>query len=396
MNNLILNTKNQEFINKNINSEITRLILKGTPDSLVDTAEIIEQIEAKKRCKKKLPTWFSAKNIYYPNKLNIEQTSSEVTAKHKATLVTGSSLIDLTGGFGVDCFYFSKSIKEVTHCEINENLSNIVAHNYKQLNVKNINCISVNGIDVLKNTNKTFDWIYIDPSRRDNIKGKVFLLSDCLPNVPKFLDAYFKYSKNVIVKTSPLLDIASGIKELKHVKAIHVVAVNNEVKELLWILEHDFINNIEIKTVNILKQSKVHFNFYLNEESLATNEFSKPLNYLYEPNAAILKAGAFEYIGEKLNLKKLHKHSHLYTSLDIIDFPGRAFEIEKVIKYNKKQFKQDVKINKANITVRNFPETVSQIRKRLSIKDGGDYYLFFTTDMDNNKIIIVTKKTKTQ
>ncbi|WP_044397607.1 hypothetical protein [Lacinutrix sp. Hel_I_90] len=392
MNTSILNTEIQEFIENNINSDTTALILKGTSFPHVNTLEIVEQIEAKKRCEKKLPTWFSAKNIYYPNKLNIEQTSSEATAKYKARLVEGDSLIDLTGGFGVDCFYFSKRIEQVTHCELNSHLSEIVAYNFKQLNTKNITCYAKDGIEILKSSEQLFDWIYVDPSRRNAIKGKIFLLKDCLPNVPQFLELFFKQAKQVMIKTSPLLDISSGINELQAVKAIHIVAINNEVKELLWLLDPDFKGSIEIKTINIQKESEAHFNFYLNEESEATSSLSKPLSYLYEPNAAILKAGAFEILAEKLQLKKLHKHSHLYTSEKLMEFPGRRFEVEQVSAYNKKQFKRQLKMTKANVTTRNFPETVQQIREKLALKDGGNDYLFFTTDLNNNKIIIATKK----
>lgn len=394
MNIELLNTEIQEFINTNINSNITDLVLKGSPFPNIKIAEIVEQIEAKKRCKYKLPTWYSTKNIYFPNKLNIEQTSSEITAKYKASLIKGKNLIDLTGGFGIDSFYFSKRLENITHCELNTSLSQIVNYNYKHLKVKNIKCIANDGIETLKHLNQNFDWIYIDPSRRDNTKNKVFLLNDCVPDIPKYLELIFKHSKNVMIKTSPLLDITSGINELRFVKAIHIVAVNNEVKELLWILKKGFTEEIEIKTLNITKEKEIRFDFYINEESQAQALLSEPLTYLYEPNASILKAGAFNIIAEKLNLNKLHKHSHLYTSKRLMDFPGRSFKIINIIPYNKKRFKQELKIKKANITTRNFPETVKQIRKKLSLKDGGDDYLFFTRDINNDRVIIITKKTK--
>lgn len=394
MNKAILNNEIQEYIENNINSSITDLILKGTNFNNIKTTEIVEQIEAKKRSKKKLPTWFHTKNIYFPNKLNIEQTSSETTAVYKASLVSGERLIDLTGGFGVDSFYFSKKIKNVIHCEINRTLSELVSYNYKQLEVDNINCIAKNGIQVLNEIQYSLSWIFIDPSRRDDIKGKVFLLKDCIPNVPEHLSILFKHTDNVMIKTSPLLDISSTINELKYVKNLHVVAVNNEVKELLWILKHNYTKDIEIKTLNIKKGTKDCFNFSLKKEAEAKENYSEPLSYLYEPNAAILKAGAFKYLAEKLNLKKLHKHSHLYTSNKLVKFPGRCFTIKVVTHYNKKIFKREFKEKKANITTRNFPYSVNQIRSKLSLKDGGEDYLFFTTDIDNNKIIIVTKKAK--
>jgi hypothetical protein len=368
-------------------------LLSGVPFKHLDSKLIIQQIEAKKRSEKKLPTWFDSENIYYPNKLNIEQTSSEITAKYKATLVSGSALIDLTGGFGVDTFYFSKQVEQVTHCEIDSELSEIVKHNYKALKVSNIKCINANGIDELKRINQPFDWIYIDPSRRDDTNQKVFLLYDCSPNIKTFQGLFLKYAKNVMIKTSPLLDISATLLNLSHVKEVHIVAVNNEVKELLWILECDYDGDVYIKTINIQKKTSQNFKFIFEEEPSAKVDYSTPSSYLYEPNASILKSGAFNSVGTILNISKLHKHSHLYTSEKLIEFPGRAFKVEKSIPFNKKQFAKE-KINKANITTRNFPLSVHNIRKKLRIKDGGSTYLFFTTDMTNTKIILICSKIK--
>ncbi|MCT4629611.1 class I SAM-dependent methyltransferase [Winogradskyella sp.] len=393
MNKTILHTEIQEFINSNLNSDISNLLLKGIHFEDIDSKTIIEQIEAKKRCEKKLPTWFNTENIYYPNKLNIEQTSSEITAKYKANLISGKSLIDLTGGFGVDTYHFSKKAESVTHCEVDTELSEIVKHNYQVLKAKNINCLNENGIDALKRIDKPFDWIYIDPSRRDNSKNKVFLLSDCAPNIKTFKDLFLKYAKNVMVKTSPLLDITATKQDLKHVKELHVVAVNNDVKELLWILEQNYKDDFLIKSVNITKSKNETFEFFYNEELSSPADYSKPLTYLYEPNSAILKAGAFNILSRKLNSFKLHKHSHLYTTEKPIDFPGRQFVIEKVIPFNKKEFAKK-RITKANVTTRNFPLSVNEIRKKLKIKDGGNIYLFFTTDVNNSKIILLCSKAK--
>jgi len=389
----ILNIEIQDFINTHLKSDISNLILKGISFDFVDTKEIIEQIEAKKRCEKKLPTWFHTNNIYYPNKLNIEQTSSEITAKHKADLVSGKSLIDLTGGFGIDAYYFSKLIEKVTHCEINSKLSEIVEYNYKTLEATNINCINKSGIDVIKELDQSFDWIYIDPSRRDNSKQKVFLLSDCEPNVKTFQGLFLKYAMHVMIKTSPLLDITATLLDLKNVKEIHIIAVNNEVKELLWILERNYNDNIAIKTVNLQKENTQNFEFNFEDEPTSEAKYQLPLTYLYEPNAAILKAGAFNIVSQQLHIEKLHKHSHLYTSKDLIDFPGRIFKIEKQLPFNKKLFAKE-KIVKANITTRNFPLAVNDIRKKLKIKDGGNIYLFFTTNLNEEKIILICSKSK--
>ncbi|MBC7440546.1 MAG: RsmD family RNA methyltransferase, partial [Flavobacterium sp.] len=210
MNKSILNIDIQLFINNNISNSIVDLALQKNPFPKENWTEILNQIASKSKAKNKLPTWFSSENIIYPAKISVEQTSSETTANYKSTLVSGENLIDLTGGFGVDDFYFSKKIKNVVHCEINENLSEIVQHNFEILKARNIKCYFGDSLDILKNLNTQFDWIYIDPSRRNDVKGKVFMLKDCLPNVPELLDLYFKFSDNILVKTAPILDISAG------------------------------------------------------------------------------------------------------------------------------------------------------------------------------------------
>ena len=391
-NKAILDSDIQDFINANINSDISKLALKGIPFSEHLKQDIFTQIEAKKRCQKKLPTWFNTPNIYYPTKLNIEQTSSEITAKYKANLVSGKALIDLTGGFGVDSLYFAKTIQSVVHCDINKTLSEIVAYNASILKIKNSSFYPQNGIEVLQNITTKLDWIYVDPSRRNDIKGKVFLLKDCLPNIPEHLNFLFTKAKNVLIKTSPLLDLTSGINELQNVKSIHCVAVNNEVKELLWVLEEGFEGAITINTVNLKNYEEQEFSFLLGDENKEDPDYSQPLTYLYEPNAAILKSGAFNSVASQLKLFKLHKHAHLYTSDTLIKFPGRIFKIETSINYNKKEFNKKIGLKQANITTRNFPESVAKIREKLKIKDGGKNYLFFTTNLDNSKITILCSK----
>lgn len=392
MNLELLNIKNQEFINNHLNSEVSKLILKGTHSKTTSIRELIEQIEAKNKCKKKLSTWFNTKNIYYPNKLNIEQTSSEIAAHYKSNLISGNSIIDLTGGFGVDAYYFSKQFKNVVHCEIDEKLSNMVTHNYKYLGVKNITTINQDGLEYLKTLNKIVDCLYIDPSRRHNIKGKVFYLNDCLPNVPENLDFLFKHSKNILVKASPMLDISIGISELQQVKTIHIIAIKNEVKEVLFHLEANYKGNINIQTVNIALDGNQLFNFVLNEEKHAIANYNTVSNYLYEPNRALLKSGAFNLISSKLKISKLHKHSHLYTSEVLIDFPGRQFKVLNSIPYNKKAVHRAIGNTKVNISTRNFPESPQQIKTKFKLKDGGNLYLFFTTQGDGEKMVLVCEK----
>ncbi|WP_293873110.1 class I SAM-dependent methyltransferase [Flavobacterium sp.] len=383
----------QDLISQNLTVDVTKLALQKNKFSNQDWIAILNQITAKQKALTKLPTWFNTKNIIYPSKVSVEQTSSEKTADYKSKLVSGSTLIDMTGGLGVDDYYFAQRIQQVIHCEINPELSQIVAYNYEQLHVKNIQCLTGDSADIIKKLNQKFDWIYIDPSRRNESKGKVFMLNDCSPNVPELLDFYFNFSDKIMIKTAPILDITAGLSELKNVSSIHVVALENEVKELLWVLQKSYNQSITIIAVNLLKNNSEYFSFYLSSNTVL-DEHSLPEKYLYEPNAAIMKAAGFKEITTQFEVKKLHQHSHLYTSKNLIDFPGRIFEILKKLDYNKQNMKSIFKGEKANITTRNFPETVDYIRNKWAIKDGGDLFCFFTTDMNNDKIVLLCNKLK--
>ena len=387
----LLNVAVQDYINANIGVSISTLALKKNPFPDVEWVSVLQQVEAKTRAKEKLPTWFNTKDILYPSKISVEQTSSERTANYKSTLVSGNSLIDLTGGFGVDDYYFAKKVEHVVHCEINQALSAIVKHNFNQLKAQNISCYHGDSLETLLRLDKKWDWIYIDPSRRSDAKGKVFLLKDCLPNVPANLENYFKYANSILIKTAPLLDLKAGLSELQNVKTIHVVALENEVKELLWELHKGYMGNTNIKTVNLVKEETEKFEFVLNENKEVAS-YSLPQSYLYEPNSAIMKSGGFDEVSTVYKINKLHKHSHLYTTDVLINFPGRKFKINQVFNYNKTEMKSFLSGKQANITTRNFPDTVESIRKKWKIKDGGNSYCFFTTDENNNKIVLICTK----
>jgi len=386
LNKELLHTEVQEYIDSNLKTDLPNLVLKGSPFNGISIQTLAEQILSKSKCISKLPTWYAAKNIYYPKPINIEQTSSELTAHHKSTLISGESLIDLTGGLGVDAYFFSKKIDQVTHCEIDKELSLIVVHNFSQMGVRNVDCKNEDGISYLQNSNRNFDWIYIDPSRRNELKTKVFRLEDCLPDVTAHLDTFLEHTSNVMIKLSPFLDISSTITRLQFVKEVHIVAVKNDVKELIMLIEKGYQGACKLKALNIVKDKKDLFEG--TYPSQAIPNFSLAKKYLFEPNSAILKSGLFNEVSFQLNLYKLHINSHLYTSDVLIDFPGRSFEIKKVYKYNRKQLKKEFGAKKANITTRNFYESVAQIRKKTGIKEGGNDYLFFTTDMEEKAVMI--------
>lgn len=385
-----LSTDLQLFISNHLNKDINELALQKNPFPEYEWKWILNQIQAKKKAQKKLPTWFETNGIIFPTSLSIEQTSSEILAQYKASLVSGDSLIDLTGGFGIDDFYFAQSFKNVIHCELNQELSEVVTHNFKVLATNSITTISGDSLEYLQNSNEKFDWIYVDPARRDEAKSKVFLLKDCVPNVVDLQDFLLSKSNHILIKVAPLLDLNAIFNELNHVKKIYIVALYNEVKELLIEIEKDFNQQPKLIAVNHLNdETIISHEFDLNDDEFSP--LSNPLTYLYEPFSSYLKTGLYNKLANQFLVKKLHKHSHLYTSNELIDFPGRIFKIEKIIPYNKKELKP-FENQKWNITTRNFPLKVEEIRKKHKLKDGGEIYAFFTTDLNNDKIVIVCKK----
>ncbi|EDM43069.1 hypothetical protein SCB49_12629 [unidentified eubacterium SCB49] len=390
MNTAVLAPHIQKFI-KSYKGDLSKLAFSGSPFPEVTVQDLLQQIEGRLKANKKLDYLLEVDDIYFPPKINLEQTSSQQTALYKASLIIGEELADVTGGLGIDTFHFSKNTKNVDYFELNEDLVTIAKHNFDKLDAPNISVVNGNGLALL-NTEKKYDTIYIDPSRRTESKQKVFFLNDCLPNVPKHIDELLNHCTLLMIKTSPMLDIQVGLQELKNVSEIHVVAVNNEVKELLWLCKPNAVAHVQIKTINIKNSENECFNFQLNTVSQST--YSSPSTYLYEPNAAILKAGGFSHISDKKGLFKLHQHTHLFTSEMLMDFPGRRFKIVEVIPYSKKEMKANIAGIKANVTTRNFTETVAAIRKKWKLKDGGDTYLFFSTLHDNSKVVIKCEKIK--
>ncbi|MDF1673082.1 MAG: class I SAM-dependent methyltransferase [Vicingaceae bacterium] len=382
--------KEQEFIKLHLNKKVSEIALLLSKRSDLDKDYIINQINGLQKAKNKLPEFYKNTDIIYPATISIEQCSSEQTATYKSKIINGKSLVDLTGGFGIDSFYFSKNFKEVTYLEPNTTLFNTVSDNFKTLQANNITPINKTAEDFLNSNTQKFDIGYIDPSRR-NENQKVFMLADCIPNIVELQGEIFKIAPQIIVKTSPILDIKQSIKELKTVSEIWIVSVNNECKEVLFLLRKNSTSEIKINTVNLGNQNQ-DFSFTFNEEEVANVEHSDLLNYLYEPNVSILKAGAFKSICFKYGVKKIAPNTHLYTSEHIVkDFPGRTFKIEQVLSYQPKTFKK-LGLKHANVSCRNFKDSVEQVKKKLNLKDGGDIYLFATTNNLGKPILILNSK----
>jgi len=386
MNPAILDEAVQHFINTHLKDDVHKLAMSSSPFAHVSAQELAGQILAKRRSEKKLPSWFNTSGIYYPPMISIEQCSSEKTAAYKSSLIEGDHVLDLTGGFGVDCFAFSKKAKKVTHCELIPELSMIAAHNARQLQVSNMEFLNTDGLTFLANTTGNFGTIYIDPARRGK-SGKVFMLKDCSPNVVEHLDLLLSKAKRVIIKTSPLLDLSAGIDELKHVAEVQIISVKNECKELLFILDAGSNNphpkitsvtiNAQIKKVSFDRSSRNsepgidHVTTESNEQ--AENNHKR---YLYEPDVALLKSGAFNTIGEMFKLKKLDVQSHLYISDQINpEFPGRIFELNETL--TKKELKKQKDLF-GNVIVRNYPAKPEDLIKAFKIKPSQDEFLIFT------------------
>lgn len=393
VNSAILSDKVQLFIEEHQDADTAKLALKGSPFPDVSVRELMQQIQGKQKSKKKLPLWYNSSKIIYPPLLNLSQTSSEKTARYKSGLISGKNLVDITGGFGIDFFFLSEKFEKSSHCEINPELSDITRHNYKMM-AKKPNAVFYNedGIAFLKKADQETDWIYADPGRRSETSGRVFRLEDCQPNILEHLDLLRSKSKHILLKTSPLLDITQGIHQLQSVESIHIVAVKNEVKELLWIVGQDKNTNPPISCINLKSQNTERFKTSLLEENQQMISYADEFgNYLYEPNAAILKAGFFKSVAAVFNLHKIAVNSHLYTSDYRLDFPGRRFLIKEVLPARKKELKA-AGISRGNVTARNFPLSPEEIKKKFKISDGGSSYLFFTQNNSGKKLVVHTEK----
>lgn len=370
------------------------LMLKSKRYSHLPLQEIVQQIKSRQKAFHKLPEWYNKEGIIFPPSLSMEQCSSEISARFKVSLVSGNSMIDLTGGTGVDTYYFSEKFKSSIYVERDPLLCDIARHNFAVLS-RNIFVKNFEAIHYLDVIIEPVDFIYIDPARRNDNRQKVFLLEDCEPNVVQIQERLLMLANSVMVKTSPMLDISLGQKDLNHVKSITIVAIGNEVKEVLYLLEGNWSGATEISAVNLDKNTgsvEEKFVFKMSEEQEAISNYALPSKYIYEPNSAVLKSGAFKLVGKRFNLFKLHLHSHLYTSNELVVFPGRVFECLAVAPYQKKAILKHLSLGKANISTRNFPESVEAIRRKTGLKDGGEFFLFATTNLEEKLVVLICRK----
>ena len=376
----ILNKEVQNYINANLETDLHSLLLKKSPFSDVSMQEMVQQIKGKKVAHRKFP-FLLKENIVFPPNLNLEQASSQSTAEFKADNLHGKKFLDLTCGFGIDAYFLSQNFEEITLVEKNPELLDVVKHNWKILN-KKATFVNENLEHFLAKNSERFDVIYLDPARRDSEKNKKFLLEDLSPNLLEIQDQLLEISSQIIIKLSPLIDISYLISVLKNVAKIQIIAVRNEVKELIVFLEKARKgDDVEISCIN-LESDDAEFAFQFKEEKTAVSAFSEPQQFLYIPNNAVLKSGAFNLISQFFNGKKLHPNTHFYTSDKRIErFPGRVLEINMI------DSKHIRKGEKYNIISKNYPLSPDEIKKKYKILDGGNCYLIFT-QTQNRKIIL--------
>ena len=377
----VLRPSVQEFIHQHESEDIHTLLLKYQDIDGVPMSRIADQIRGKKKVREKIPLLYDTVGVVYPPGTNLEQSSSEETALFKihnalTDIKERSVCADLTGGFGIDSYFFSKAFNEILYVEPNADLLDMVEHNHHILGSNNIRYHRDSAEGFLKMSTCELSMIYIDPSRRDDQNRKVVAFNDCLPDVTALLDDVFKCSRYLMVKASPLMDIHVAISQLRHVKKVFVISVNNDCKELIFLCDREFKGEALIEASNIQNHVSVPWAFYISEERNIEVTFGEPHVYLYEPNASILKAGAFKLIAYRFGLLKLSSNTHLYTSgLLFADFPGRVFKIIGNVSSHKDNIKTFFPEGKANVTTRNFPMSVQELKKSLGLKDGGDKFL---------------------
>ncbi len=392
-----ISPETQQFIREHLSDNVRTLALQAKKYPNVDMPTAITQIAGRQTAAEKIPSWKEIEDIWYPKHLSLEQCSSEITARYKASLLQGDSLTDLTAGFGIDCSFLAAGFQSVTYVERQEELCEIATHNFPILNLNHITVRNEDGVDHLKAMSPV-DCIFLDPARRNEHGGKTVAISDCEPDVAELEELLLSKANRIMVKLSPMLDLTLALKELEYTQEVHIISVNNECKELLLLLGQNPPAEVPIHCVNLStkgKQEEQHFVFTREQEQRSECAYTDALeNYLYEPNASLLKAGAFRSIATAYPVKKLHPNSHLYTSDTLITgFPGRIFRIVDQCSFNKKEIKENLAdLKKANLTVRNFPATVAELRKRINLAEGGDTYLFASTLNNGQKILIRCEK----
>ena len=409
-----MNQATRDFIREHSDDDVRQLALRGTRDPEVDLTYALEQIAGRQMARTKIPSWASVEDIVYPPHLSMEQCSSEQTARYKAGIAgKGALVVDLTAGFGVDMAFVSQGFQRAVHVERLPHLCTISSENYQRLGLQHIEVVCGDGIEYLHQLDHA-DLIYLDPARRDAHGGRTYCIADCTPNVLEILDEMLEKADRVMLKLSPMLDWGKAVADISdkrevisdkccaQVNAVHIVSVDNECKELLIEVKNgkgEKVKKMKVDCVNLLHDHirevfEYEIPFPLPLSPSFTFSPFHPFTFLFEPNASIMKAGCFELLEQRFGIRQLDKNSHLFVSdKEMPEFPGRQFVIERTTTMNKRELKTAFAgIDRANITVRNFPISVAELRKKLKLKDGGDIYVFATTVAGQGHQLIICRK----
>ena len=413
-----MNEATAKFIREHADDDVRQLALRGPKAPEVNLVYALDQIAGQQTARRKLPSWAATEGIIYPPHLSMEQCSSEQTAHYKAAIMRELSerrrMVDLTGGFGVDFSFLARSFEEAIYVERQQPLCDIARENFRRLGIHQAEVVCGDAEEYLRNMPKA-DLIYIDPARRDSHGGRTYALSDCTPDVLTLRNLLLSKAERVLLKLSPMLDWRKAVCDLgeEYVHEIHIVSVQNECKELLLVMadrDSRGARNVEsgvrhVHCVNLTGEAEQHFVFApqislhtphstLHEKSFTLHEF----NYLYEPNASIMKAGCFDALAQQFGVSQIAQNSHLFVSDERVqDFPGREFAIESVSTMGKRELKEKLGgMAQANIAVRNFPLTVAELRRRLKLSEGGSTYIFATTLADKSHVLLITRKLCTE
>jgi hypothetical protein len=401
----MLNEATRQFIRAHCSENVRQLALQGKPAPDVDFQAALTQIAGRQAVKHKIPSWHECDNLLYPTRLPLEQCSSEAAARYKASLLDGRSFVDLTGGFGVDTAFIAARFPEAVYVEQQAELAALARHNFPLLGLPHIQIHPADSRQFLQ-TMQPVDCLYLDPARRAPSGRKIVQIADCEPDILALQDQLLSKADRVLIKLSPMLDLHAAQKSLKNIRQIHIVSVDNECKELLFLLQKGPAEEPPVFCVHITPTAIQTDVFTVSEEKMALPacisaadctplaSAPTPLQYLYEPNPSLLKGGFFKSLAHRYAVAKLHPDSHLYTSDRLLPtFPGRIFRIESVSSFNKKALQTALQATPcAHIATRNFPLTAQQLRSRLKLKDGGDTYLFATTLVDGGRVLVRTRK----
>ena len=401
MGEIMVNQATLHFIEAHAGDDVRQLALQGTKDPEVDMTFALDQIVGRQKARTKIPSWAAIDGIIYPPHLSMEQCSSELTARYKARIAgKGALVVDLTAGFGVDMAFISQGFERAVHVERQPQLCAISSENYRRMGLHHIEVVCGDGVDYLHQLEHA-DLIYLDPARRDEHGSRTYGIADCTPNVLEIIDEMAEKAERVMLKLSPMLDWWKAVEDLgEGVNEVHIVSVDNECKELLLILTKEekplkvfCMNNDSVFSFGMDCKSLTQKPGIINplQQGLLS---PTNLHFLFEPNASIMKAGCFDLLAERYGVRQVDKNSHLFVSdRDIPDFPGRQFVIERMTSMNKRELKESLTgIDRANITVRNFPVSVAELRKKLKLKDGGDIYLFATTVAEQGHQLFICRK----